>query len=73
MKTLNSNNLDQFALIDEIHNGYTELSNSNKLKEKLNRLGGEVQLQPIQNMNFRPKEKLIVKCQQSGTFFQVIH
>ncbi len=70
MQTLNSKNLTQFRMIDEIHAGYIELKSGQKLQTRLEKLGGSVKLKPIEKLNFRANEKLVVKCQQTGNFFQ---
>ncbi|WP_130537022.1 hypothetical protein [Thiomicrorhabdus indica] len=70
MQTLNAGNLTQFRMIDEINAGYIELKNGQKLQHKLEKLGGSVTLKPIEKLNFRASEKLVVKCQQTGNFFQ---
>jgi len=69
MKNLTLNNLQEFALIDEIHSGFIELKNSAKLKTKLQQQGGEMKLQPIATLNQKPKDSTLVKCQRTGSFF----
>lgn len=72
MTTLNSNNLNQFNLIDEIHGGYIELNSSKKLQEQLKKSGGSVNLEPVMKMNFCARENLVVKCQNTGNLFKVV-
>lgn len=71
MQVLNLKNLNKFRMIDEIHAGYIELQNGQKLQKRLEKMGGSGKLKPIEKLNFRANEKLIVKCQQTGNFFQV--
>lgn len=72
MKQLNSHNLDQFRLIDEIHGGYIELKTHHKLQQTLEQHGGSVPIKPVAKLNFRANEKLVVKCQQTGNFYKAV-
>ena len=72
MKTLNTNNLANFRMIDEINNGFIELQSQHKLQHKLEKLGGQVNLEQINGLNHRLSGNLVVKCQQTGSFFKAI-
>jgi hypothetical protein len=68
MKTLNFNNLSNFVLVDQIHTGFVEVNNSNRLTELLEQKS-EITLQPINLIKADFSKDMVVKCLETGDTF----
>ncbi|MBO1927818.1 hypothetical protein J3998_09540 [Thiomicrorhabdus sp. 6S2-11] len=68
---ITTNDIQNFSVIDEIHSGFIENPQSQKLHDAIHNAGGEVRLKPVSLFKADLKQQMVVKCKNSGTTYTI--